>query len=131
MVAIYRKPAAPAIHGDYLSDKLSGLKVKADSYLDLDAQRELEVHREAMLRSPYGEPVACWVVYIWDDGMDYDLDGTAYRDDAPGDWPHSYHATEKGAQQEAAYLEHYGCNPRNITVAWGWTEPYLEKPILP
>jgi len=58
-----------------------------------------------------------FVVFMWNDGLDYDDDGTPYMDDAPGDVVHSHHLTRKEAEIAAAHLEDAGCNPRDIRIA--------------
>ena len=63
-------------------------------------------------------------VLIWDDGLDYNMDGTSYQDDAPGDFPHSYHHSLKEAQIAVAYLENGGCDPERITIV----EDFLVSP---
>jgi hypothetical protein len=64
-------------------------------------------------------------VLIWDDGLDYDMDGTSYQDDAPGDHPHSYHHTRKDAEIMAMILEDSGCDPARITIVEGfWVAPW-------
>jgi hypothetical protein len=64
-------------------------------------------------------------VLIWDDGLDYNMDGTAYQDDAPGDHPHSYHHTRKDAEIMAMILEDGGCDPARITIVEGfWVAPW-------
>jgi hypothetical protein len=123
MVAIYRKPAAPALHLEYLTDTLSGFNVREYNYLDPTWTPPARVCEQMYPWDNY-EPFECWQVFVWDDGLDYDMDGNAYFDDYPGDHCASHHRTEKGAQAEAAWLEHHGISADRISIRWGWTSEY-------
>ncbi len=46
-----------------------------------------------------------FVVMMWDDGLDYDMEGNSYFDDYPDYHEHSYHHTRKDAEVEVAYIE--------------------------
>lgn len=136
MVTTRREPMAPACHLDHMTDVLHGLNVRHWNYLDLDAQAKLLAERKVERDQGYPwenfEPQRCWVVYVYDDGLDYDLDGNAYWDSPPEDVPVSYHLTQKGAEQEAAYMEHAGTQGRRIHVSEGWQERWhYDKRILP
>ena len=127
MVAIRRKPLTPAIHSDYMTDVLHGLNVRLYNYLDLTAP---VVEEEQRYPWEEFEPQECWVVGVWDDGLDYDLDGNAYFDDYPDEHPHSYHATQRGAEVQAAYLEHWGIEAHRIRVYFGQQNRYdYDRPI--
>jgi hypothetical protein len=58
-----------------------------------------------------------FIVFMWNDGLDYNEDGTSYQDDAPGDYPHSHHKTRKDAEIAVAYLENAGVNPNNLRIS--------------
>lgn len=80
-----------------------------------------------------GAPVkVAAAILIWDDGLDYNMDGTAYQDDAPGDYPHSYHHSRRDAEIMAAYLEDGGCDPKRISIVEGfWVCPWDTDRIPP
>jgi hypothetical protein len=59
-------------------------------------------------------------VLVWDDGLDYDVDGNAYVDDCPGYHPHSYHHSLKDAESEIAWLIHRGLDSGRITLIEGY-----------
>ncbi|MFY4731166.1 hypothetical protein [Nitrospira sp. BLG_2] len=136
MVSIHREPMAPHAHLDYLTDVLSGLNVRHYNYLDLELAAKLEAERKAAYNVGYPwenfVPQYCWTVLVYEDGLDYDEDGNAYWD-CPPDWfAASYHLTQKGAEQEAAYLEHAGIKSSRIIIQEQWQEQYdYDKPILP
>lgn len=71
------------------------------------------------------------VVFIWDDGLDYNMDGTSYQDDIPGDYPHSYHHSRKDAEITAAYLENSGCDPNRITIIEDYWVPNWDTKRIP
>lgn len=122
MVTIHRAPLAPAIHLDHLTDSLSGLNVRPAAYLDLTPPPA----KQAEPRYPWEdyEPFQCYLVLVWDDGLDYDADGNAYQDDAPGYHCASHHRTQKGAEAEAAWMEHHGIKASRIAIQYGWTSEY-------
>jgi hypothetical protein len=130
-----REPMAPACHLDHLTDVLHGLNVRHWNYLDLDAQAKLLAERKAHYQGyPWDnfEPQWCWVVYVWNDGLDYDDEGNAYQDDAPDYHVSSYHLTQKGAEVEAAHWEDRGIKAHNIRVCEGYQEEYhYNSAILP
>ncbi len=74
---------------------------------------------------------APFCVMVWDDGLDYNEDGTSYQDDCPGDWPHSYHLTRKDAETAVAYLEHSGCEPHRITIVENFWVPHWDAKRIP
>lgn len=80
---------------------------------------------------PYNAPKRVIAVLVWDNGLDYNLDGTAYQDDAPGDYPHSYHLTRKDAEVMAAYLENGGCEANRITIVEGFHVPEWDENRIP
>lgn len=136
MVSINRKPMAPAIVNDYMTDVLSNLNVRLYNYLDYDALAKLETEARKGYWQGYPwenfEPQYCWTVLVWSDGLDYDADGNAYQDEPPDYFPASYHRTQKGAEQEAAYLEHHGIKAHRIIVQEQWQEMTdYNMPILP
>ncbi len=122
MVTIHRAPLAPAIHLDHLTDSLNGLNVRPANYLHLTPLPE----KQAEPRYPWEDyqPFECWLVFVWEDGLDYNEDGTPYQDDAPGDFCASHHRTRKGAEAEAAWMEHHGISADRISIRWGWTSEY-------
>ena len=71
-------------------------------------------------------------VLVWDDGLDYDPDGTPHRDDAPGYWPHSYHQTIRGAEVTQCHLEAAGVAPGRVLIVDGYAVPEwdADRPIL-
>lgn len=97
---------------DYIQDVLSGLNVREYNYIDADAVARAEVERETenwLNRDDrFDSRVIPFTVTVYDDGLDYDMDGNSYFDDYPSDVAHSHHRTRKGAEQEAAWLEHQG-----------------------
>jgi hypothetical protein len=115
-------------HFDFLTDVLHGLNVRHYNYLAEEVAVELDYYHDDRFDEVF-VPVA---VLVYDDGLDYDLDGNAYFDDYPSDVPHSYHHTLYGAQAEAAWLEHHGVKPNRISIVEGyltykWDTQY--KPI--
>lgn len=94
---------------------------------------EPETHHDeidAFLNTPEFTLVPA-AVLVWDDGLDYNLDGTSYQDDCPGDYPHSYHRSLKDAELEAAWLEYTGCDPRNIRIAQHFWVPDWDARRIP
>lgn len=84
----------------------------------------VEVEVEEVVKAPFA-------VLIWDDGLDYNMDGTSYQDDAPGSIPHSYHFDRKAAEAEVAWLEHRGCDPSNIQIVTGLVVPPWHRKLMP
>lgn len=70
-------------------------------------------------------------VLVWDDGLDWNLDGTPYQDDYPGEHPHSYHRSLKDAEMEAGWLEHTGTDPRRIRVVENYWVPFWDAHRIP
>jgi len=103
-------------HFDFLTDVLSGLNVRHYNYLREEVAVELDHYHD----DRFDEVIAPVAVLVYDDGLDYDLDGNAYFDDYPSDVPHSYHNTLYGAQAEAAWLEHHGVKPNRISIVEGY-----------
>lgn len=134
MVSIHREPMAPHSHLDYLTDVLSGLNVRHYNYLDLELAAKIEAERQARYNEGYPwesfVPQYCWVVYVWEDGLDYDDEGNAYFDSPPDEFESSYHLTQRGAEIEAAYLERAGIKASRIRVAEGYQAPYDYKSVI-
>jgi len=110
-IAFFRTTSVPA-HFDFLQDVLSGLNVRPYNYLADDVQVELDPHFDDscdMIIVPF-------VVTVYNDGLDYDDDGNAYFDDYPADLPASFHRTRKGAETEAAWLQHNGVEQWRIRI---------------
>ena len=103
--------AAP-VHLDYLQDALSGLNVRPNNYMS----DEVTVEVNSYYDDRFDTILVPFVVCVWDDGLDYDMDGNAYFDDYPGDQPVSFHASREGAEREAAWLEHRGTASRRISI---------------
>lgn len=79
-----------------------------------------------------GAPVkVAAAILVWDDGLDYNMDGTSYQDDYPGDHPHSYHHTRKDAEWMAAILEDGGCEPNRITIVENFWVPFWDVGRIP
>ena len=116
MVSINRAPLAPALHLEHLTDTLAGLNTRPACYLDPNWTPPARVCEQGYPWDNY-QPFQCWRVLVWDDGLD-----CGYFDDYPGDHCASHHRTQRGAEMEAAWLEHHGIEASRITVAWGWTE---------
>lgn len=101
---------------DFETDVQMGLNVREYHYRDITEEFlwELEIERDGSFESRYEyddereEIYVPFVVMLWDDGLDYDEDGNAYFDDAPGWFTHTCHRTLKGAEIEMAWLEHHG-----------------------
>lgn len=72
-----------------------------------------------------------FAVFVWDDGLDYNMDGTPYQDDCPGDIPHTYHRSLKAAEMEAGWLEHTGTDPRRISIVQNYWVPFWETHRIP
>lgn len=49
--------------------------------------------------------IAPFALLVWDNGLDYNMDGSSYQDSPPDYFQHSYHLTRKDAEVAAAYLE--------------------------
>lgn len=100
---------------DFIQDVLSGLNVRAYNYLDGEEDQHVARLIEAQDRET--DPVLIpFAVLVYDDGLDYDLDGNAYFDDYPGDHYASGHRSRKGAEVEAAYLEAAGIESHRISI---------------
>jgi len=124
MVAIHRKPAAPALHLDHLTDAMHGLNVRPDDYLDLTAA---PVQPEPRYPWDGFVPQECFIVSVWDDGLD-----CGYFDDYPDYHVSEYHATRKGAECHAAWLERAGIEASRIIIGYGYQNLNdYDKPILP
>lgn len=120
MVSINRAPLAPALHLEVLTDEMAGLNVRPANYLDptwVPPTRECQGY-------PWDnyQPFQCWCVFVWEENLDYDEDGNSYWDGPPGDFCASHHRTQRGAEMEAAWLEHHGISGDRISVRWTWTE---------
>lgn len=74
-----------------------------------------------------------FALLIWDDGLDYNMDGTSYQDDCPGDHPHSYHLTRESAEMEQDWLEHTnpGRDPRDFTIVADFWVPFWDAHRIP
>lgn len=120
---------------DFIADTLSGLNVRLGNYLypeeTLAPEPQCWCHaRNRACECGEGfQSQRAWIVQIWDDGLDYDMDGNSYWDDYPGEHPFSYHDSEKGAEVEAAWLIAAGLEPDRLRIEYGWTEEWCNKPI--
>lgn len=104
---------------DFVQDVLSGLNVRAYNYLDSSEDEAVARMIEAQDRET--DPILIpFAVTVWDDGLDYDEDGNSYFDDYPGEHLASSHRTLKGAQAEAAWLEHAGIKADRIRIVPDW-----------
>lgn len=86
------------------------------NYLDHDAGKaflEAQIEAQASETDPVLIPYA---VLVYNDGLDYDEDGNSYFDDYPSDDYASGHRSLKGAEAEAAWLEHAGIEARRISI---------------
>lgn len=110
-IAFFRTTLVPD-HFDFIQDILSGLNVRPDNYLTENVEVEIEPHYD----DGCDYFIVPFVVTIHNDGLDYDEDGNAYFDDYPADLPASFHRTRKGAEAEAAWLEHSGVEPWRIRI---------------
>ncbi len=72
-----------------------------------------------------------FAVFKWDDGLDYNEDGTAYQDDAPGEHPHSYHHERADADAMVTRLLLAGVNPSRLRVAEDVWVPEWEACRIP
>lgn len=95
-----------------------------------DTLVETPVPAPALLETPEYVRVP-FVLLAWDSGLDWNLDGTSYQDDAPGDFPHSYHLTREDAEREQAWLEHCGSDPHDLRVASGFWVPFWDAHRIP
>lgn len=76
--------------------------------------------------------VVAGAVLVYDDGLDYDVDGNAYFDDYPSWFPHSYHHSVKEAEAEAAWLEHRaGVKPDRIRVVENYRVDEWDMNMIP
>ena len=111
MVAFVSTVRVPA-HFDHLTDVLAGFNVRAYNYLVEQVEVELDPYHD----DRFDEVTVPFAVTVYDDGLDYDMDGNAYFDDYPGDHAVSFHRSRVGAEREAAWLEHAGVETRRINI---------------
>ncbi len=90
-----------------------------------------EVTFTPAIPKPVTPPRVAATVFVWDDGLDYNIDGTSYQDSPPGDFPHSYHHSRKDAEVMAAYLENSGCEPWRITIVEDYLPPEWDAGRIP
>lgn len=120
---------------DFATDELSGLNVRFYNYLFNEEAAPLEPRCPCHARNRACEcgerfiAQRAWIVQVWDDGLDYDMDGNSYFDDYPGEMPHSYHDSEEGAWLAVEKLLALGVEERRLRVEYGWTEEWCGKPI--
>lgn len=113
---------------DFATDVASGLNVRVKNYVGMPpASKNVRFHHAYCRETE--TLVAPFVVLLWDDGLDYDLDGNAYPDSPPDYFVQSVHATRKAAEQEAAYLERAGV--RGIIIEEGYPVYRYQADHLP
>jgi hypothetical protein len=119
-IAFVRTILAP-VHLDYLQDVLSGLNVRQHNYLAPDVEVDLDPYYDDRF-DPVLVPFA---VLVYNDGLDYDMDGNAYFDDYPSDDLATAHRTREGAERSAAWMEHHGIKANRITIVENyWTHKW-------
>jgi hypothetical protein len=105
----------------FMADVLAGLNVRHYNYVAEVIERNYDAYAEELTFAPFA-------VFIYDDGMDYNEDGTAYMDDYPGDWLHSCFNSRRGAEMEACWLERHGVASNRITIVEGhWLADWEAK----
>ena len=117
-VASFRRAPLASVHSDYIQDMLSKLNVREGNYLDLTVAEQLEDHYERDYPWYGFVPQKVWAVEVY------------YPEE--GEYTHSHHHTQRGAEIEAAHLENFGTKPHYIRVFHGYQGMYdYNKAILP
>lgn len=113
---------------DFVQDVLSGLNVRHYNYQDtIEESKQLE-RMWAAQDKEYEQVLVPFALTVYEDGLDYDEDGNAYFDDYPGEHYASGHLTLKGAEVEAAWLEHHGIAADRIRIVENyWVHRYELK----
>lgn len=101
---------------DFATDVASGLNVRLYNYVPAKEKKSKVYNRYLAFDREYETVIAPFVVYVYDDGLDYDLEGNPYWDSSPDYVLQSVHATLEDAQREAAYLEDRGTKASHITI---------------
>jgi hypothetical protein len=98
---------------DFTQDVLSGLNVREYNYVDLFDLTPVE----EMIAEQDAETelvLVPFAVLIYNDGQDYDENG--YFHECPSDILVSSHCTRRGAEIEAAHIEHSGTEQWRISI---------------
>lgn len=111
---------------DFIGDVLSGFRPHPNYYMPEGVDDVAFRHQWLSYdQKTFGYTQVPFAVMVWDDGLDYDMEGNAYFDDCPGDRPHGFYRTQKAAEYEAARLEMLGIDGNRITIVRDyWTPNY-------